>query len=1327
MKKIRYLSLFLSLVLVLTSLSVPVEVSAAGKKITQSITLNVKSKQTMYVGMSKKVKVTSVTPKGSSKKVTYKSSDSSVAKVSKSGTIKALKPGTATITVTSASNSDVSKKVKVTVKNLVKNKTYNKMVIALDKKKKTKKLSFASKVKASNLSLSSSKKKVAEVSGKGVVTGKKVGKAKITIKGKKSSVKGAKQVLTVYVAKKSVKTVALNLETVTLNPKETAKLKTTVTPKKAANVVVYESSDEGVAKVTQSGKVTAVAPGTATITAITVDGNKKATCTVTVNGDSSSNNQDQKPGDADVSQNTVVSGNTSGDTDADKPGDADTDKPGDTDTDKPSDTETDKPGDTDTDKPGDTETDQPGDTETDQPGDTDTDQPGDTETDKPSDTDTDKPSDTETDQPGDTETDQPGDTETDQPGDTETDQPGDTETDQPGDTETDQPGDTETDQPGDTETDQPGDTETDQPGDTETDQPGDTETDKPSDTDTDKPSDTDNDQPSDTETEITYTDPVTIEELESKFPEEPEYPALELQDNATMEVSLKDDLLTLDVEAGTMVKTKGYYAENDGGQAVYEIMTYDDWWNQLPLELKMVTYHVDRVGAGQVLYKNPADNYGNHRLDNGMVAKLLPNEDGYVRVEQWGLFPGRTDNNRALIHIFANNHTNSKILFAKDATYELYYDSKNQAYQNQNGVVEEVPWWLNVDNIGNNGNEYALSLHCRATSKPVIGDAKNVELCGNGATIHIPDGEFCKGNTADFAMFETGGYVDGLTIHGFTFDNNGLNQHSYVNADGESAAMRTTNHTISYFSSGLNVAKDSVLKDGNGVAVLGETTFGDLCNYTGETKTTFNNVEIYGNTFLANGTSQSISDGGGDDILVINPDASENVNIHNNKMYNWGRWAFAVDLGGNGERFYNYTFKQNICIQDETNVCAYPLNNYPLEGGSLGRTTSLRGLGWIDFEARKCFTNLDVSENYVYGANGWAFNGNGKISENITINANVLERASYEGYSWRSIYPYVFTFYSVYPKNMQVTNNKIGSGSIGFGNSAYNLRIENNDLGSGSFSITRPLGEVIIRNNTSVGVRNQSYSINAPADLPWIDDETSEFYVAPEDRETNILFEGNSTGGVVANIIVPEDGDDYRKNMTLTFKNNSFMKFNVNAIGLKDFYFTPDQLATSDLAWAARGCLHASTVVPRHVDNPVPGGLYYHEGDVIADSLDQITRLYNPYYFTTLFPQLKNDNGTIKKDMKMVCTKEGVFPINGEFLNADADAYFTAEKEYSVGTFIYTADNLYYVTVAGTSGTEEPTHTSGTVTNGTAELRWIAPIARYEMQEKTVVSENSLQ
>ena len=122
MKRVKFLSLLLCLALILTSLSVPAEVSAAGK-VTTSMTLNVTSKQTMYVGTSQKIKVKSVKPTGTSKKVTYKSSNASVVKVTKTGTIKALKEGKATITVTSKSNKKVQKKVKVTVKNLVKNKT----------------------------------------------------------------------------------------------------------------------------------------------------------------------------------------------------------------------------------------------------------------------------------------------------------------------------------------------------------------------------------------------------------------------------------------------------------------------------------------------------------------------------------------------------------------------------------------------------------------------------------------------------------------------------------------------------------------------------------------------------------------------------------------------------------------------------------------------------------------------------------------------------------------------------------------------------------------------------------------------------------------------------------------------------------------------------------------------------------------------------------------------------------------------------------------------------------------------------------------------------
>ena len=156
------------------------------------------------------------------------------------------------------------------------------------------------------------------------------------------------------------------------------------------------------------------------------------------------------------------------------------------------------------------------------------------------------------------------------------------------------------------------------------------------------------------------TTPVTLEELESKFPIEPEYPELQLREDYNLEVNLKADLLTLDVREGTIVKTKGYYTINDGGQAIYEIMSYDNWWRQLPIELKMCMYSFNRLGGAE-LQKNKVDNYGNHKLSNGMVAKILPNLDGYIRAEQWGLFENRDDNTRAMIHLLANNHTNSKI------------------------------------------------------------------------------------------------------------------------------------------------------------------------------------------------------------------------------------------------------------------------------------------------------------------------------------------------------------------------------------------------------------------------------------------------------------------------------------------------------------------------------------------------------------------------------------------------------------------------------------------------------------------------------------------
>ena len=79
--------------------------------------------------------------------------------------------------------------------------------------------------------------------------------------------------------------VSLNRDSLTLDVNENENLTATITPSNATNkTVTWESSAPGVATVDTSGKVTAVAQGSANITATAADGSgEKASCSVTVN------------------------------------------------------------------------------------------------------------------------------------------------------------------------------------------------------------------------------------------------------------------------------------------------------------------------------------------------------------------------------------------------------------------------------------------------------------------------------------------------------------------------------------------------------------------------------------------------------------------------------------------------------------------------------------------------------------------------------------------------------------------------------------------------------------------------------------------------------------------------------------------------------------------------------------------------------------------------------------------------------------------------------------------------------------------------------------
>lgn len=88
-----------------------------------------------------------------------------------------------------------------------------------------------------------------------------------------------------YVAGSAVRVTGVSLDATskTLTEGETFTLTATIAPANASNkLVAWSSSDETVAKVDKEGEVVSVAPGNATITVKTLDGNYTATCDVTV-------------------------------------------------------------------------------------------------------------------------------------------------------------------------------------------------------------------------------------------------------------------------------------------------------------------------------------------------------------------------------------------------------------------------------------------------------------------------------------------------------------------------------------------------------------------------------------------------------------------------------------------------------------------------------------------------------------------------------------------------------------------------------------------------------------------------------------------------------------------------------------------------------------------------------------------------------------------------------------------------------------------------------------------------------------------------------------
>ncbi len=252
------------------------ECSVLVKQPVKSVKLS-KTKATLDMKKTLKLKATVKPKDASNSAVKWSSSNEKIAKVSSKGVVTPIKPGKVTITCTAK---DGGYKATCTVKVVRKLKSISvpeEKTVFLGETEKIRVTFTPSNATNKDLEWKSSKKSVATVSSKGVVTPKKLGKTTITVVSDDGDYKATCKVT----VKSALKSVKINKTKLTLNAGKTYSLKITKKPKNATEDIIWTTSKRSVAVVNQDGVITAVGRGTATITGITEHGDK-VTCKVTV-------------------------------------------------------------------------------------------------------------------------------------------------------------------------------------------------------------------------------------------------------------------------------------------------------------------------------------------------------------------------------------------------------------------------------------------------------------------------------------------------------------------------------------------------------------------------------------------------------------------------------------------------------------------------------------------------------------------------------------------------------------------------------------------------------------------------------------------------------------------------------------------------------------------------------------------------------------------------------------------------------------------------------------------------------------------------------------
>ena len=221
----------------------------------------------------------------------WQSSDSSVVKVDQNGKATGVSPGRATITCTARDDEFIFSSVEIKVVSHVKTISLSETSLRLlmDNPESVSQASLSIAVSPEDayydsMEWTSSNPKVAVVDESGTITAIAPGKATITVSVIESgSKKGPKASCTVTVVQ-AVTSLEISEQELTMIKNSSHNLTVTVLPKSATNkAVLWESSNPYAVTVSNTGRVSAVRCGTATVTCTAVDGVSVSTvCRVTV-------------------------------------------------------------------------------------------------------------------------------------------------------------------------------------------------------------------------------------------------------------------------------------------------------------------------------------------------------------------------------------------------------------------------------------------------------------------------------------------------------------------------------------------------------------------------------------------------------------------------------------------------------------------------------------------------------------------------------------------------------------------------------------------------------------------------------------------------------------------------------------------------------------------------------------------------------------------------------------------------------------------------------------------------------------------------------------